>query len=420
MSLLYELPTGAVGNSLAVFSMVNCMVGSGILGLPFAFAMGGWASMGLLVFTSAATAYTAIILVRSLDRVARSYASTNDGVDRSSYGFLAKESFGSAFEALINLSLFLELWGGACARILLQGANLNKLWPGFSTLTYMLICTAILLPTLFFGMRFLSYLSFVGVCSSVLLVATVIVSGVAAGPTGETVLLDLGGIPISFGVILFTFSGHAVFPNIYRAMQHKQSYGSMVMISFFIILAFYGGLAVAGYYYYGSTVNSQITLALPSGPLVNIATFSVVLNTMLSFALLLSAPIEMVEYVLGLAPTEEDEYEETPSVCTCNNIKRALVRIVLLGGNLGLACVIPNFGLLAALTGALCTMGMSFVYPCMIYVKLCHFDLDQRKRQKLGLGCFELFINFVIVAVGSTGAVSGVMSSVEQIMSPVQ
>jgi len=75
-------------------------------------------------------------------------------------------------------------------------------------------------------------------------------------------LWDSSGIPIGYGLIAFTFSGHALVPSIYSSMERPQDFEKMTTLSFMICVTCCITIAVSGYYTFGSAVDDQITVSL--------------------------------------------------------------------------------------------------------------------------------------------------------------
>jgi len=87
--------------------------------------------------------------------------------------------------------------------------------------------------------RLLSYLSAVGIAASITVVLSVLAAAFYFGSIAEEfsesshlsnttgsyhTLWDSSGIPIGYGLIAFTFSGHALVPSIYSSMERPQDF----------------------------------------------------------------------------------------------------------------------------------------------------------------------------------------------------
>lgn len=65
-------------------------------------------------------------------------------------------------------------------------------------------------------------------------------------------------MPLSFGLMMAGFAGHAVFPNIYRDMQEPKHYDRMVDITYILTVTVYVVMAIAGYLMFGSETMQEV------------------------------------------------------------------------------------------------------------------------------------------------------------------
>jgi vesicular inhibitory amino acid transporter len=124
--------------------------------------------------------------------------------------------------------------------------------------------------------KLLSYLSMVGTISTIAVVLAVILSAVVEGDVTERVAAEQGiqnakpyhtgwrteGLILSFGLVAYCFSGHAIVPAIYSSMARPQDFEKMVTLTFAIVICCCFAVALSGYYMFGSVVHDQVTLSL--------------------------------------------------------------------------------------------------------------------------------------------------------------
>ncbi|CAI5526032.1 unnamed protein product [Closterium sp. Naga37s-1] len=161
-----------------------------------------------------------------------------------------------------------DVSAGVCVRV-------GGLLAALVTVVFLIIAALIVLPTVW--LRKMSLLAYVSVGG--LLAALVTVVGVAwvaavgtddagsaaasasaatsaaAAAQGGAALLRVQGIPVAMGIFGFCFSGHAVFPTIYRSMDKPQHFNRVLLICFTVCTCIYGGIAI---------LSISISLLLPT------------------------------------------------------------------------------------------------------------------------------------------------------------
>jgi vesicular inhibitory amino acid transporter len=203
-----------------VFNTTNMLMGVGILSLPFALRVAGWLGLVGLLGLSAVTNYTGRLLGRCMSRThARAYPD------------IAYIAFGPRWKAVVGVVLYTELFMMTALFLVLMGTNLAHVFPRLSAKWCMAIAFLLLLPVLNLSdLRVLSYFSAVGTASTLVLVLVII--AYAGGQLSEavhdrampadTVFIATDTFGFAFGLFACAYSGHAVFPSVYEAMQVLQ------------------------------------------------------------------------------------------------------------------------------------------------------------------------------------------------------
>jgi vesicular inhibitory amino acid transporter len=65
-------------------------------------------------------------------------------------------------------------------------------------------------------------------------------------------------VPLSFGLIMAGFAGHAVFPTVYRDMENPKLYNKMVNWTYVATTFVYFGVAACGYLMFGSNTMQEV------------------------------------------------------------------------------------------------------------------------------------------------------------------
>ncbi|KAJ3694957.1 hypothetical protein LUZ60_000334 [Juncus effusus] len=378
------------------FNGVNALSGVGILSIPYALSQGGWLSLILLLLTAIICFYTGLLLQRCMD--------SNSLV--KTYPDIGELAFGQKGRITVAIFMYLELYLVAVNFLILEGDNLEKLFPKTSLniaglkiegkQVFVLIASLIVLPTTWLrSMSLLAYVALGGLLASIILMGSVLWTGVFNGVRfhEKGVLIDWKGISTSASLYAFCFSGHAVFPTIYISMQNPSKFSKVLLCCFILVTFNYAFMAIVGYLMYGPDLQSQITLNLPNGKLGSqVAIFTTLINPITKYALLVMPIANAIE--------EWFQFSKYKSL----NI---LTRTILVISTTVIALAVPFFGYVVALTGSFLSSTATMVLPCACYIKIA------RVYKKLGL---ELIACVVIVVIGLLIATIGTYSTVRNII----
>uniref|UniRef100_A0A0E0L9M1 Amino acid transporter transmembrane domain-containing protein n=1 Tax=Oryza punctata TaxID=4537 RepID=A0A0E0L9M1_ORYPU len=236
-------PTSGTSFLKTCFNGVNALSGVGILSIPFALSQGGWLSLTIFITISAICFYTGILLQRCID--SSSLVKT--------YPDIGELAFGRKGKIVVATFMYLELYLVAIDFLILEGDNLEKLFPDASFHVaggrlriagkqgFVLLFALLVLPTTWFrSLDLLAYVSLGGVLASAILIASVLwvgaVDGVGFHKNG--VAVRWGGVPIAMSLYAFCFSGHAVFPMIYTGMRNRRMFPIVSKEDFFFVVVF--------------------------------------------------------------------------------------------------------------------------------------------------------------------------------------
>ncbi|CAG8649709.1 6122_t:CDS:2, partial [Acaulospora morrowiae] len=208
----------------SVLNSCNILIGIGILALPLGFRFAGWAiGLTLFFFCLAVTNYTAKVLVKCLEY----------DEDLHTYADMGAIAFGEGVRLLISILFSLELLASAVAVVILVGDSLHAIFPDVSITVLKLIAWGIMAPLTLMAIRYLSYFSLLGIFSAISLTLVLIIDGLTKterpGSLVDPMPTELfpttwGAVPMSFGLIMAGFTGHSVFPSVYRDMQEPQKF----------------------------------------------------------------------------------------------------------------------------------------------------------------------------------------------------
>ena len=221
--------------------------GVGLLSIPYALSEGGWLSLALLLVVAAACCYTGLLLQRCMDAspAVRGYPDI---------GALA---FGRGGRLAASAFLYAELYLVAIGFLILEGDNLDKLFPGTSislglgrggdgggaaTLVvsgkqlFVVLVALVILPTTWLrSLGVLAYVSASGVLASAVVVVCVLWTAVADGVgfRAKGRMLNVSGLPTALGLYTFCYCGHAIFPTLCNSMKEKKRFSRVSSCALF-------------------------------------------------------------------------------------------------------------------------------------------------------------------------------------------
>lgn len=377
-----------------IFNSVNVLIGVGLLSLSLGFKYSGWVLGTVMMIVSAlATFYSARLLAKCLD------------TDHTlvTYADIGHAAFGSKARVMISLLFTLELTGACVSLFVLFADSLNALFPNVPAITFKWIGFLVLTPPCFLPLRILSFSSILGILCTTGVVLIVLFDGLykTTGQPGslwnpmETWLWpdDWRLVALSIGLFMAPWSGHAVFPNIYRDMRHPGKYTKCLVTTYQITFTVDMSMAVLGFVMYGNKVldevskNVVITEGYP-------AFLSYLMTLFIGLIPIAKTPLNAQPIISMLDSTFNLTWaEETTTV----KIGKALVRIFTVLMFVIMSILFPDFDKIMSLVGSLLCTTICLILPLAFYLKLYH--------GKIGL--FETIMDWVMLVVFSALAIIG-------------
>ena len=157
-----------------------------------------------------------------------------------SYPDIGEVAFGYKGKAMISIFMYLELYLVAVEFLILEGDNLEKLFPNMAfkisgikvagKKSFVLLTALVILPTTWLkSLGMLAYFSAGGVLASVVVAGCVFWAGAIDGVgfhEGD-MLLNLGGLPTAISLFAFCYCGHAVFPTLCNSMEDRSHFSKV-------------------------------------------------------------------------------------------------------------------------------------------------------------------------------------------------
>ncbi|XP_062094338.1 amino acid transporter AVT1E-like [Humulus lupulus] len=380
----------------ALLNGINVLCGIGLLTTPYALKEGGWLSLTFVVVFSVIACYTGILLQRCLE--------SNSGL--KTYPDIGQAAFGRAGRLAIAIVLYFELYGSCVEFITMISDNVTSVFSDNISMSFdgifdlnshqifAIAAALVILPTVWLkNLSLLSYFSIGGVASSILVALCLLWTGVVnkVGFHGRGPILDIANLSSTIGIYGYAFSGHSVFPNIYTSMKKPSRFPFVLIGSFFFCGFLYIGVAVCAFLMFGDSVQSQFTLNMPKQFVASkIAIWTMVVNPITKYALTLTPVTLSLEELL---PVTLREYY----------IVSIFIRTVLVISSLVVALNVPFFAIVMQLLGSVCSMLVSFIFPCACYISL--FKGKLTKFQIAG-SIFIMIVGMICSCLGTHSAIT--------------
>ncbi|TDL28680.1 hypothetical protein BD410DRAFT_712320 [Rickenella mellea] len=363
-----------------LFNSVAILLGFGMLSEPLAFAYSGWIGGTLLIiFYGFITCYTSKILAHIIlaDPQIRTYAD------------IGKKAFGPRSQLLTSFIFCMELFAVCVVLITLFGDSLHAMLPRYSATAYKLGGLIIIIPTVFLPLSVLSYSSMLGIFSTLLIIAVVIIDGLSKPDApgslwspAETRLgiSSLGNFGVAFGLFMAGFSGHAVLPSLAKDMAKPEEFDTMINWAFVAATVIYSIIGSFGYLMFGDYVSDEVSQDLLTTPGYNaflnrLCGWSLVILPVTKFALT-ARPVNITfEAMLGIdtrppptSPEEDVRTVTSPASGSGKAVRRLKSGLMIIErtaftlASVSVSILFPEFGSMMAFLGSfsaflLCVIG---------------------------------------------------------------
>ncbi|KAJ7377328.1 hypothetical protein OS493_029687 [Desmophyllum pertusum] len=344
------------------------MAGSGILALPAAIVGSGWTGFALLVLCCFASGYCGTVLGRSWS-ILRERHDEYKGHVRYPYPAIGEKAYGRWASIAVSV----------CINI---------------TLIVLLPCSWLGTPKEFWG---------IAVGASV---ATAVACLMICVCIGLDMPADLKSVQqptvtfqsffSAFGTILFSFGGASTFPTIQTDMKKSSKFPMSVFWAYVGVVSMYVPVSILGFMAYGQDITSNILNSIGHNE-HNIAavTLDVVL-ALITLHLLFS-------FVIVVNPVSQ-HFEELLNIPQKFCLKRCLLRTGIMCFILGIGELIPKFGPILSLVGGSTVTALTFVFPCLFYLRI---------ERNISLHT-KVFL-YELIAVGLFGGAASTYSAINDI-----
>ncbi|CAO3564472.1 unnamed protein product [Mortierella alpina] len=394
-----------------IANLVCVVGGTGTLGMPRALAQSGWLGTAAILMALFMSAFTGQILIESL------YLKTSKR--RPSYQDIARDTYGNMGHRFTYGIVAVNLFGCAVLYIILSATLIDAMVRDFTgasepTHVYVIGCTLFVWACLIFTktMKEVALLSILGslatfavVCIAIGVSAEMALHHAARAPVMHK-LVDWTKLPLSLATISFAYGGNVVYPHIEQSMRYPRSWTKALWVALSTCCVMYFAIAIAGYAAFGEDTKSPVLRNLPRGAL------SATANSFITLHVLLASPILLTSLAMML---EESIILRLPHFATGSVrfqfLKRAVPRTTIMALVGLVSSVVPFFGDVMDLLGAMTTCLLVFVMPVM-----CYYRLGGLTNAGWGVRLWAIFI----LGVGLVAMVFGTYDAVRHLIDDFQ
>lgn len=264
------------------------------------------------------------------------------------------------------------MFGGTIMYIVLLATIFTDLFKDLTPLNishWAVICTYIALPLSF--VRRVSIIAWVSMVSVFALMSGLLTIIVYCITQYQLMSFDrmqpfsLQTFPVGFGIIVFSYTAHAVFPSVEASMKEPHKYPSMMNGAFTLAAVVKVLLGLLSVLVFGVNTDQVITVNIKSSHVFSIlANMFVICNVFLAFPINMFVILETVDTkFLPFFPHlgHDSKY---------HFFWLAITRAFILTFALFLVVLVPQFALVMGFVGSFTGTCLCFVFPCYFHMKL--------------------------------------------------
>lgn len=415
-------------------NLVKGYLGSGILGLPFAYSQGGTiASFLLLLLVGLVATHCMYLLVLVKKKIVRDYP------DVVTFSDISQHLFGPWGAWLLDAILIFTQFGFCCVYVVFVVQNTSALtcqW-GLSQPDYFgeeLSCIPSVDPriwvvpwfAIFVGLswiRSLKNVAFVTIFADVSILFSIVIIMTASGIQlhsniqRDAIDVEIGIVPSTVAVMLgtgiYAFEGIGTVLPCETSMKHPESFPKVLFSVMGFSTVNYLLFGLIPYLAFGAQTSDQITFnlqqfatcSLPNAPCLGNPTweaFSTIVSVLLIFAIMGTFPLQLF-VVTDIA--EEWLFRKFMALRGRKGFYTNIFRTVLVALACVIAISIPQFGLLMGLIGSLGGATLQFIFPAAFVLKLEWHDLS----------LFRKVLYIFYLCFGSLAGVMGFIQTIQEL-----
>jgi len=375
-------------NLRTFINLLKAFIGSGILGLPYAFYKGG------VVMSLIALLLLAIISNFCIRMLVQCTIDLEPKHGKLALGGIGKVLFGTKGRIIVDVVLVFTQLGFCCVYVVFMSANLNSIYPIASWKYVFMLLPCISVVCWIRRFKWLAIFSFIGQITMVFGLTMIMFFAITATfrDTPELYAVNVPGLPLFFGMALYTYEGVGVIVPMRRAMKEPKAFGLVLDAGFIVMSVMFLSFGVIGYAGYGSSISpDSITLNLPQDSMITpITQFMLIVSIFCTYPVQVFPVISIMETLLFHRVAWLNRQSGHMREWSRNALRTMLVVFTSL-----IAISVPYFSLFVSLVGALGSSSLAFVIPCVFHLKLF------RGRSYRSI----VICNYLVIVLGVVGAV---------------
>ncbi|EDO29006.1 predicted protein [Nematostella vectensis] len=355
---------------MAGWNVTSMIQGTGTLGIPYSVRMGGWAGITTILILAWVCCFTGKLLIeclysesKSTGKIKRVYTNYPE------LGGAVWPKFGNHLVSVIQVC---EMFGGTIMYIVLLATLVTDLFTTCTPLRqqhWAVICTYIALPLAFVRrVSVIAWASMISVFAFTCALTTIIIYTITQYhhmSIQNIPAFDFTKFPVGFGIIVFSYTAHAVFPGVEASMRNPRMYPRMMNVAFVVAAIVKTSLGLLTVMVFGTTTQQAVTVNIKNSTVVNyLSNGFVIINVLFSFPINLFVITETLDSKFLRFFPHMDRSSEY------NWAWQGLTRTLVLTLALVLVLIVPHFALFVGFVGSFTGTCLCFVLPCYFNIKL--------------------------------------------------
>eukprot|EP00002_Diphylleia_rotans_P033876 TRINITY_DN723_c0_g3_i5.p1 TRINITY_DN723_c0_g3~~TRINITY_DN723_c0_g3_i5.p1 ORF type:complete len:442 (-),score=75.99 TRINITY_DN723_c0_g3_i5:311-1636(-) len=384
---------GTCSTFQALLNMTNAIIGPAFLSIPYAFSALGWSTAIMIVVLAIVVTYTAHTIGYGL-----SYRNMRNQRKLKQYADVGEEAYGLIGRHIVNFAVYFQLFSVCSIIILLIATVMEDIVGQYPLGIWIVITTVSILPlSWFWSFQKLSFFSFVGVLSTLVVIIMVGVDGFVEGLSDvERDFIAIEELPIAAGIVYLSLTGHAVLPSLYTSMKDKADYHWVVNTSYSFVTVLYLITGVLCYVIYGNRLENTVIIEVSNVYIRRSIAAVMIVALSLTYSIYIS-PIALV--------TEGFLQNRTLTGVSFVGYRGIIVRciMVLLTGGLGF--LVTDLERLISIIGYMFAVLTSLVFPCLFYLVLRGHEMSDKTR----------YLNIILIIAGILTCLAGIVFNIADI-----